>query len=96
MTKISELEIGAAKGTVTGELTSVGEPRDIITKFGKKTRVQDTTLADKSGECRLSLWGDDIGKYAKGNTVKVENGYVSVFKGQTQLSAGKLGKISKA
>jgi len=93
--KISELKSGTGNVTVEGEFTEVSEPREVVTKFGKRTQVADAKLKDDSGEITMSLWGDDAAKYAAGDKVKIENGWVSEFKGNVQLSAGKYGKITK-
>ncbi len=94
--KISELKSGTGNVNVAGEIVSIEEPRDVITKFGKKTRVASAKLKDDSGEITLSLWGEDADKFAQGDSVSIENGWVSEFKGNLQLSAGKFGKIQKA
>ena len=93
--KISELKAGTGNVDIVGELVSKEEGRDVITKFGKKTRVANATVKDDSGEITLSLWGDDSDAFAQGDTVKIEKGWVSEYKGNLQLSAGKFGKISK-
>ncbi|MCX8195102.1 MAG: OB-fold nucleic acid binding domain-containing protein [Candidatus Micrarchaeota archaeon] len=93
--KISELKAGIGNVNVTGEIVSKEEPREVITKFGKKLRVANATLKDDSGEIALSLWGDDADKFSQGDTIQIENGWVSEFKGNPQLSAGKYGKITK-
>ena len=94
--KISELKPGTGNATIeVAEVTAIDEPRDVLTKFGRKARVASATIKDDSGEITLSLWGDDIDKVAIGDKVKIENGWVSEFKGNPQLSAGKYGKIIK-
>ncbi len=93
--KISELKAGTGNVSVEGEINTKEEARDVITKFGKKMRVANATLKDSSGEIVLSLWGEDADKYAQGDNVKIENGWVSEYKGNAQLSAGKFGKITK-
>lgn len=93
--KISELKSGTGNVNVTGEIVIKEEARDVITKFGKKMRVASATLRDDSGEITLSLWGEDADKYSQGDTVQIENGWVSEFKGNPQISAGKFGKITK-
>lgn len=93
--KISELKGGTGNVNVTGEITTKEEARDVITKFGKKMRVANATLKDDSGEIVLSLWNDDADKYAVGDNIQIENGWVSEYKGNPQLSAGKFGKIQK-
>ncbi len=93
--KISELKAGTGNVSVTGELSTKEEARDVITKFGKKLRVANATLKDDSGEIQISLWGEDADNFSQGDKVQIENGWVSEYKGNAQLSAGKFGKISK-
>ncbi len=93
--KISELKAGTGNVNVSGEISTKEEARDVITKFGKKLRVANATLKDDSGEVQLSLWGDDADKFSQGESVQIENGWVSEYKGNMQLSAGKFGKITK-
>ena len=95
MMKINELKAGTGNVNVSGEIVSKDEARDVITKFGKKLRVASATLKDDSGEIVLSLWNEDADKYAVGDNVTIENGWVSEFKGNPQISAGKFGKITK-
>jgi len=94
MVKISEVKPGTGNVTVEGKVSEIGEPREVVTRFGKRTRVADAKLKDESGEITLTLWGDDVGKVAMGDSVKIENGWVSEFKGNVQISAGKYGKMT--
>lgn len=94
MTKISEIKPGAGNVTIEATVSEMGEPREVVTRFGKKTRVADAKIKDDSGEVTLTLWGDDVDKVAIGDKVKIENGWVSEFKGNIQLSAGKYGKMT--
>ena len=92
--KIAEIRAGASNTSVSGEITTVEEPRSVTTKFGKTTRVANATLKDDSGEIILSLWGDDIDKVSVGSTVSIENGWISEYKGNLQVSVGKYGKMT--
>ena len=92
--KISDLKPGTGNANVNAEVIAIEEPREVVTKFGKKTRVASATIKDSSGEITLSLWGDDIEKVAIGDKIQIENGWVSEFKGTPQLTAGKYGKIT--
>jgi len=94
MVKISEVKPGTGNATVEGEVSELSEPREVVTRFGKRTQVADAKLKDESGEITLTLWGDDVTKVAVGNKVKIENGWVSEFKGNIQISAGKYGKMT--
>lgn len=90
--KISELKTGQGKVDVQATVVSVGEVRT-YNKFGKDLRVAEAVVSDGSGEIKLSLWNEDIEKVQQGKTIKITNGYVSEFRGEKQLSAGKFGKL---
>ena len=92
--KINELEAGSRKVDIEGTIVEKKEVRDVNTKNGA-TRVCNCILEDDSGTVELTLWGDEIEEYDQNDKVKVENGFVSEWNGNLQLSAGKYGKITK-
>lgn len=91
--KISELKAGATSVELEGTITEKGEPREVVTKFGKPLKVADAVISDDSGSIAISLWEANIDLVNVGDKVKITNGYVSEFKGNPQLSTGKYGKI---
>ena len=91
--KISELKAGATNVTIEATVASKQEPREVVTKYGKRLNVANITLKDDSGSIAMSLWGNDSMNLNEGDVIKVTNGYVSEFRGSPQLSAGKFGKI---
>ncbi|MCL4375289.1 OB-fold nucleic acid binding domain-containing protein [Candidatus Marsarchaeota archaeon] len=91
--KISELKAGAQNVEVEAEVAEKGEPREVITKYGRRTNVANVTLRDASGSITLSLWGKDIDTVNVGDKIKISNGYVGEFRGVPQLSVGKFGKM---
>lgn len=91
--KISELKAGASNVTVKGVVATKEEPREVVTKFGKRLQVCNITLKDDSGTIAMSLWGKDIAGIDQGDTIEVSNGFINEFRGTPQLSAGKFGKI---
>ena len=44
----------------------------------------------------MTLWDDNIEKVNEGDTIRVENGYVTLFKGNIRLNIGKYGKLEPA
>jgi replication factor A1 len=93
--KIKDIVVGAKSVTVEGTITALGEKRSVNLKSGGTNTVLDATLKDDSGEIKVPLWGADADKFRTGDKVKIENGYVTTFKGINQLSVGKFGKLTR-
>ena len=91
--KISELKAGTNNVALEATVAEKQEPREVITKYGKRLNVANATLRDDTGSIAISLWGKDIDAVSKGDKVKITNGYVSEFRGTPQISTGKYGKI---
>ncbi|EET89660.1 MAG: OB-fold nucleic acid binding domain-containing protein [Candidatus Micrarchaeales archaeon] len=91
--KISELKAGASNVEVEAKVTQKDEPREVVTKYGKRLSVANITLKDDTGSISMSLWGKDIDSVNVGDVVKITNGYVNEFRGTPQLSTGKFGKL---
>jgi replication factor A1 len=89
---INELKANQGNVVVIGTITQKGDIRE-FDKFGKKGKVCNAIIKDETGSVKLTLWNDDISKVENGDKVKIENGWVSEWKGELQLSTGKFGKI---
>lgn len=90
---ISDLKAGASNVEIEAVVAEKDEPREVITKYGKRLNVANAVLKDDTGSIAISLWGNDINNIDIGDRVKVTNGYVGEFRGAPQLSTGKYGKI---
>lgn len=90
--KISELKEKQGNVEIEAKVKDIGEVRE-FNKFGKIGRVANATISDDSGDVKLTLWNDEIDKIKVGDKVKISNGFVNVFQGEKQLTAGKFGKI---
>lgn len=89
--KISDLKEGLGRVNLEATIVKKEQPRAVTTRFGE-TQVANATLEDDTGRITLALWGNDA-EIAEGSRVRIENGFVSTFKSELQLSAGKFGKI---
>lgn len=78
--------------TLTVKIISKSETREVR---GGEMRVCDCTAEDDSGRVTVSLWNDDIGKYAEGDTIKITKGWANEFQGKISVSSGKFGAIEK-
>lgn len=90
--KISDLIEGMGRVNIEAKIINKEQPREVMTRFGA-TQVANATIEDETGTITLALWGKDA-EIEEGKKVKIENGFVSSFRGEPQLSAGKFGKIT--
>ncbi len=92
--KISELKSGQGNVNVDGIIKEIGEVRT-FNKFGRELSVANAVLEDDSGSIKLTLWNDDVARFKEGEKIKIVNGYINEFQGESQLTSGKYGSIEK-
>lgn len=92
--KIIELKPGMKRVEVTAKVIEKSDPREVTTRFGDTSRVATAVVQDDSGTIKLSLWNETIDQVNVNDTVKIENGYVTAFRGETQLNVGRYGRLS--
>jgi len=97
MTDIKDLADGMKRVSVEGKVVDKSDTREVRSKFKDETyRIVDAVIADESGSIKLTLWNEQIEQVNVGDNIKIENGYVTSFKGEIQLNVGKFGKLSIA
>lgn len=75
-------------------ITDKQEPRDFTSKYGKAGRVCNAVGKDDSGEeVELTLWNGDIEKVAKGQKIRITNGWVKQWRGKMQVSPSHKGTL---
>jgi replication factor A1 len=92
--KITELRAGMSRVDVAATVIQLSESRDVTTRRGEQMKVATARVKDDSGEISLTLWNEQIDQVKVGNTVKIENGYTTSFRGETQLNVGRYGKLT--
>lgn len=93
--KIKELRDGMKRVSVDAKVTEKSETREVLSRFKDQTyRVANTIIADETGTIKLTLWNDQIEQVNVNDMVKVENGYVTSFRGEVQLNVGKYGTLT--
>jgi replication factor A1 len=92
--KIAELRAGMSRVDVNATVLELSAPRDVTTRRGEQMRVATARVKDDSSEINLTLWNEQIDQVKVGNTVKIENGYTTSFRGETQLNVGRYGKLT--
>jgi len=92
---IRDLRNGMKRVTVEANVVDKGEPRQVRSRYKDETyMVADVVVADETGSIKLTLWNEQIDQVEVGNKIKIENGYVTSFKGEIQLNVGKFGTMT--
>lgn len=81
-----------SNATIDATITAISPVRDVSTSRGP-SQVADATLQDETGTITLTLWGEDTKKYAVGQKVRINDGWVKEFRGKLQISMGRSGTI---
>ncbi|MCS7111887.1 MAG: single-stranded DNA-binding protein [Ignisphaera sp.] len=94
VTKVKDLKPGMENiSTAVRILESYGV-RTIDTKAGTRT-LGEYMVGDDTGKVKLVVWGSKAPSLSVGEVVEVKNAWVTVFKGEVQLNAGKSTSIEK-
>ena len=92
---IADLRNGMKRVSVEATVIEKGTPRQVMSRFKDETyTVADARVADESGSIKLTLWNEQIAQVNVNDRIKIENGYVTSFKGEVQLNVGKYGKLT--
>lgn len=93
--KIKDLKNGMKGVSIEAKVMEKSETREVMSRFKDETyKVATAVIADDSGTIKLTLWNDQINQVNVDNTVKIEKGYVTSFRGEIQLNTGKFGSLT--
>ena len=93
--KIKELQDGTKRVDVTANVIDKSDIRQVRSRYGNETyKVADALIKDDTGTIKLTLWNEQIEQVNIDDTITVENGYVTSFRGEIQLNIGRYGKFS--
>ena len=92
-TKIKDLTPESRRVNVLAKVVSIGEPKQIQTRFGEEKSVTEIYIGDDTGKIILSLWGDQASQAKDEKTIFIENGYISLVRGHMRLNVGKYGSL---
>ena len=93
--KIKDLKDGMKRIEIEAKVTEKQAPREVMARYRDVVhRVANATITDDTGNIKLTLWNDQIDQVNVNDNVKIENGYITSFRGEIQLNVGKYGKLS--
>ena len=93
--KIKELRDGMKRVDVVAKVVEKSDPREVQSKSRGATYViADTIISDETGTIKMTLWNEQIDQINVNDAVKIENGYVTSFRGEIQLNVGRYGTLT--
>ncbi|MFQ5761436.1 MAG: single-stranded DNA-binding protein [Candidatus Bathyarchaeia archaeon] len=94
---VASLRIGSKNVNIDVHVAKKMEERQIISKFdGTSHRVNEALVGDESGCILLTLWDNLIDEVQPDDNIRIENGFISLFKGSMRLNVGRYGKLTKS
>ena len=93
--KIKELRDGMKRINIKGTVTEKSDAREVTSRFKDQTyRVSTAIMSDETGTIKLTLWNDQIEMVNVNDVIRIENGYITSFRGEIQLNVGKFGTLT--
>ena len=93
--KIKELRDGMKRINIKGTVTEKSDTREVTSRFKDQTyRVSTAIMSDETGTIKLTLWNDQIEMVNVNDIIRIENGYITSFRGEIQLNVGKFGTLT--
>lgn len=96
LTKVRDLTPSSKQVNVHAKVINLGEPKEVMGKYGDPRKVAEAVIGDDTAVITLSLWNEQIGTIAKDDIVLVDNGYVSLVRGHMRLNVGRYGNLTKS
>jgi len=80
---------------IQAQVTEKESPREVLSRYKDVVhRVANATISDETGKIKLTLWNNQIDEVSVNDNIKIENGYVTSFRGEIQLNVGRYGKLT--
>jgi replication factor A1 len=81
---------------ITVKVLSASTSKQVVKSMGVEHEILELEVGDKSGSIKLVLWDEKIIPNLKtGDKVKIENGFVTSFKGIWRINVGRYGEAKK-
>ena len=81
---------------LTVQVLQLGESKQTVTSGRAEHEILELSVSDTTGSIKLVLWDEKILPDLKvGDAIRIENGFVTSFKGQWRINVGRYGTITK-
>ncbi len=94
-TSVGDLFPRSREVNVKVKVVKINEVREVTSRRdGSINRVTEALVGDETGSIYLTLWNENIEKVEVDSTIKIENGYCNLFKGNMRLNIGRYGSMA--
>ena len=77
------------------KVLKTAEVQRVTTGRGIEHEIQELKVEDETGTITLVLWDDKITSLEAGDSLQIENGFVTSFKGDWRINVGKYGEVTE-
>jgi len=91
--KIGDLKVGMKRVNLKARVLTISRPQQALTKYNDYVMFANATLTDETGTVKLTLWNSRINSLSINDIVEIENAWVTVYRGETQLRIRRQGKL---
>jgi len=93
---VLDLKPGMSNVNISVKVLNTSESKQVVTSAGVEHEILELEVGDKSGSIKLVLWDEKIiPGLKKGDTIRIENGFVTSFKGVWRINVGRYGEAKK-
>jgi replication factor A1 len=93
--QIKDLKNGMKGISIEAKVVEKTAPRQVLSRYKDEMyNVATAMISDGTGTVKLTLWNEQINDVEVNDTVKIDKGYVTSFKGEIQLNVGKYGTLN--
>lgn len=80
---------------VAAKVTEKSDTREVTSRFKDQTyKIATAVISDETGTIKLTLWNEQIDQVNVNDMVKIQNGYITSFRGEIQLNIGRYGTLT--
>jgi ssDNA-binding replication factor A large subunit len=92
---IRDLKPGMSRVSMKVKVVSVSEPKHVTSSKGVEHEILELEVEDETGSMVMDLWNERIIPLNAGDTLQIENCFVTSFKGVWRINVGKYGEVTK-
>ena len=92
---IRDLKPGMSSVNIKVAVSNISKPKQVTAGTGVEHEILEVEVKDETGTMTLVLWDEKVIPLKVGDTLQIENGFVTSFKGKWRINVGKYGEIVK-